>query len=81
MDLDEETTFLLCFLSQPVAEAATEELVSEEVGQSRQKFLSSLLKAIEETNGGTLLHLLGQQEKECSSQQMPSNIGESVYRY
>lgn len=40
-------------------------------------FLSSLLKAIEETNGGTLLHLLGQQEKERSGQQMASNIGES----
>lgn len=43
------------FLLQPVPEPAIEELVSEDISQIRHKVFKSLLKAIAETNGGTLL--------------------------
>ncbi|XP_044058281.1 centrosomal protein of 295 kDa isoform X2 [Siniperca chuatsi] len=58
--------------AQPVPEAASEVLVSENINQTRLKLLASLLKAIEETNGGTLSHL-EDREKDGSSQQPPSN--------
>ncbi|XP_034385039.1 uncharacterized protein cep295 isoform X3 [Cyclopterus lumpus] len=57
---------------QPVPEAAREVLVSEDIGQTRIKLLSSLLRAIEESNGGTLSHLEDPQVKDCSPTQRPS---------
>lgn len=42
------------FLLQPVPEPATEQLVSEDISQMRRKLFASLLKAIAETNEGTL---------------------------
>lgn len=62
---------------QPVPEAPSQELVSENIGQTRRKLLASLLRAIEETNGGTLSHLEDPQEKEGSTQQPPSNSCET----
>ncbi|XP_045929282.1 centrosomal protein of 295 kDa isoform X2 [Micropterus dolomieu] len=62
--------------AQPVTEAASEVLVSENIGQIRLKLLASLLRAIEETNGGTLSHLEDPQEKDGSPQQPPSNSGD-----
>ncbi|XP_039646701.1 centrosomal protein of 295 kDa isoform X2 [Perca fluviatilis] len=59
--------------AQPVPEAASEVLVSENIGQTRLKLLASLLRAIEESNGGTLSHLEDPQERDGSSPQPPSN--------
>ncbi|KAK1899548.1 Centrosomal protein of 295 kDa [Dissostichus eleginoides] len=42
---------------QPLPEAARGVLDSESIRQTRLKLLASLLRAIEETNGGTLSHL------------------------
>lgn len=61
---------------QPVPEAAGEVLASENISQNRLKLLASLLRAIEETNGGTLSHLEDPQEKDDSPQQPPSHSGE-----
>ncbi|XP_051254471.1 uncharacterized protein cep295 isoform X8 [Dicentrarchus labrax] len=61
---------------QPVPEAASEVLVSDNIGQSRLKLLASLLKAIEETNGGTLSHLEDPEEND-GSPQPASNSGET----
>ncbi|XP_035536030.1 centrosomal protein of 295 kDa [Morone saxatilis] len=60
---------------QPVPEAASEVLVSDN-GQTRLKLLACLLKAIEETNGGTLSHLEDPQEND-GSPQPPSNSSET----
>lgn len=47
-----------CFSqTEPLTEATPEEDVSGNVGQSRRSLLESLLKAIEQRNGGTLSHL------------------------
>ncbi|XP_036977228.1 centrosomal protein of 295 kDa isoform X3 [Acanthopagrus latus] len=54
-------------------EAASEALVSGNINQTRLKLLASLLKAIEESNGGTLSHLEDPQEREDSSQRLSSN--------
>ncbi|XP_078103166.1 centrosomal protein 295 isoform X1 [Sander vitreus] len=63
--------------AQPVPEAASEVLVSENIGQTRLKLLASLLRAIEESNGGSLSHLEDPQERDGSSPQPPSNSGET----
>lgn len=42
------------FLLQPVPEPATEQLVSEDISQIRRKLFASFLKAIAETNEGSL---------------------------
>ncbi|XP_023266066.1 centrosomal protein of 295 kDa-like [Seriola lalandi dorsalis] len=63
--------------TQPVPEAASEELVSEDIGQTRLRLLVSLLRAIEESNGGTLSHLEDPQQKDGSPQQLPSSSGET----
>ncbi|TDH15402.1 hypothetical protein EPR50_G00030590 [Perca flavescens] len=57
----------------PVPEAASEVLVSENISQTRLKLLASLLRAIEESNGGTLSHLEDPQERDGSSPQPPSD--------
>lgn len=62
---------------QLVPEAAGEVVVPEDIGQTRLKLLASLLRAIEESNGGTLAHLEDPEEKEHSPQQKPSDSGEN----
>lgn len=54
---------------QPAAEAPTEEPPAEDIGQRRRRLLASLLRAIEETSGGTLSHLEDPQETEAPTQQ------------
>nr|XP_033486685.1 uncharacterized protein cep295 isoform X2 [Epinephelus lanceolatus] len=58
--------------AQPVPEAASEVLVSENISKTRRKLLSSLLRAIEESHGGTLSHLEDPQETDGSPPQPPS---------
>ncbi|XP_054460001.1 centrosomal protein of 295 kDa isoform X2 [Anoplopoma fimbria] len=58
---------------QLVPEAANEALVSEDISQTRLKLLASLLRAIEESNGGTLSHLEEPEWKDGSPLQRPSN--------
>nr|XP_020479192.1 centrosomal protein of 295 kDa isoform X2 [Monopterus albus] len=60
--------------TQPVPEAAGEAMGSESI--SRLKLLASLLRAIEESNGGTLSHLEDPQEADGARQQPPSSSGE-----
>ncbi|KAM6987529.1 uncharacterized protein cep295 [Tautogolabrus adspersus] len=43
--------------AEPPSEASSEVSVSDNISQTRLKILASLLRAIEETNGGTLSHL------------------------
>ncbi|XP_037631419.1 centrosomal protein of 295 kDa isoform X4 [Sebastes umbrosus] len=64
--------------AQPAPEAAGEMLVSEDINQTRLKLLVSLLRAIEESNGGTLSHLEEPQKKDGSPPQPPSNSGETA---
>lgn len=73
------TTELQQVLSHPqsVSEAPSDVLVSKDIGQTRLKLLASLLRAIEETNGGTLSHLEEPEEEDDSQQQLPSNSGET----
>ncbi|GAA6223572.1 centrosomal protein of 295 kDa [Lates japonicus] len=61
--------------AQPVPEAVSEALVSENIDQTRLRLLVSLLRAIEESNGGTLSHLQDPQEKDGSPP--PSSSGET----
>ncbi|XP_029373987.1 centrosomal protein of 295 kDa isoform X3 [Echeneis naucrates] len=63
----------------PLPEAATEALVPE-IGQTRLRLLVSLLRAIEETNGGTLSHLEELQEENGSpqQQQQPSIVDQTA---
>ncbi|XP_033988661.1 uncharacterized protein cep295 [Trematomus bernacchii] len=49
---------------QPLPEAARGVLDSESIRQTRLKLLASLLRAIEETNGGTLSHLEDPQDED-----------------
>lgn len=71
---DDPTGLFLCRVSsQPPPAAETEELVSEDIGQRRRKLLASLLRAIEETSGGSLSHLEDPQETEGPTQHAPSN--------
>ncbi|XP_026185651.1 centrosomal protein of 295 kDa isoform X1 [Mastacembelus armatus] len=59
---------------QPVPVAAGEVPVSD-ISQARLKLLASLLRAIEESNGGTLSHLQDHQEEDDAPQQLlPSSI-------
>ncbi|XP_070685424.1 centrosomal protein of 295 kDa [Pempheris klunzingeri] len=53
--------------AEPVPEAASDVMVSQSISQTRLKLLASLLRAIEETNGGTLSHLEEPPEKEPPS--------------
>ncbi|XP_037828945.1 centrosomal protein of 295 kDa isoform X3 [Kryptolebias marmoratus] len=63
---------------QPVSHPPPEELESEDVGQQRLRLLVSLLKAIEESNGGTLSHLEDPEESDDSLQQTPSDFPETA---
>ncbi|XP_047450066.1 centrosomal protein of 295 kDa isoform X3 [Mugil cephalus] len=65
--------------AQPVAE--TEDvIVSEDVHQNRLRLLASLLRAIEESNGGTLSHLQDSQDEDDVPQQPPSNNDDAESR-
>lgn len=59
--------------SQPGAEVSSEVPLSESIGPTRRQLLASLLRAIQETNGGTLSHLEEPQEEDDSPQQQPSS--------
>uniref|UniRef100_A0A673B5W7 ALMS motif domain-containing protein n=2 Tax=Sphaeramia orbicularis TaxID=375764 RepID=A0A673B5W7_9TELE len=61
--------------AQAPPETASEVLVPEDVNQTRLKLLASLLKAIEESNGGTLSHLEEPQEEAEAPPQQPSTSG------
>uniref|UniRef100_A0A3P8TQB8 Uncharacterized protein n=1 Tax=Amphiprion percula TaxID=161767 RepID=A0A3P8TQB8_AMPPE len=63
---------------EPASETASDELVSQNIKESRLRLLTSLLRAIEESNGGTLSHLEDSQEKEESPQELPSDGGETA---
>ncbi|XP_044209509.1 centrosomal protein of 295 kDa [Thunnus albacares] len=63
--------------AQPTPEVASEVLASEDIGQTRIKLLASLLRAIEECNGGTLSHLENHEERDDSPQQQPSSRDET----
>ncbi|XP_051813514.1 centrosomal protein of 295 kDa isoform X2 [Acanthochromis polyacanthus] len=63
---------------EPASETASDELVSQNIKESRLRLLASLLRAIEESNGGTLSHLEDSQEKEDSPQKLPSDGGETA---
>ncbi|CAB1453280.1 unnamed protein product [Pleuronectes platessa] len=52
--------------AQPVPVASSEELASENTAQTRLRLLAFLLKAIEESNGGTLSHLQDPDTREAS---------------
>ncbi|XP_056138891.1 centrosomal protein of 295 kDa [Lampris incognitus] len=52
---------------QPAPQATTEVLDSEDIGESRLRLLSSLLRAIEEANGGSLSHLQSNSENQQPS--------------
>ncbi|XP_071396494.1 uncharacterized protein cep295 [Centroberyx affinis] len=58
--------------AQPAAEADSEVLVSEDIGETRLQLLASLLRAIEESNGGTLSHLEEHQDQDGTAHQEPS---------
>ncbi|XP_076001882.1 centrosomal protein 295 isoform X3 [Genypterus blacodes] len=58
--------------TQPTPEDVSDVYVSEEVPDHRLKLLASLLKAIEESNGGTLSHLEDHQEQDSIAHQQPS---------
>nr|XP_040030601.1 uncharacterized protein cep295 isoform X2 [Gasterosteus aculeatus aculeatus] len=74
MRRQKETLQALIHTEEPlVPEAAGEVVVPEDIGQTRLKLLASLLRAIEESNGGTLSHLEDPEEKEHSPQQKPSD--------
>ncbi|KAM8905077.1 uncharacterized protein cep295 isoform 2-T2 [Spinachia spinachia] len=64
---------LICTEELLVSEATGEVVVSEDIGQTRLELLASLLRAIEESNGGTLAHLEDPEEKEHSPRQLPFN--------
>ncbi|TKS80614.1 Centrosomal protein of 295 kDa [Collichthys lucidus] len=59
--------------AQPAAEVSSEVPLSESIGPTRRQLLASLLRAIQETNGGTLSHLEEPQEEDDSPQQQPSS--------
>ncbi|XP_070826236.1 uncharacterized protein cep295 [Chaetodon trifascialis] len=77
MRRQKETLQTLIHADEPVPEAASEALGSDNIRQTRLKLLASLLRAIEESNGGTLSHLEDPQEEDGSPQQTPSNSGET----
>ncbi|XP_027135702.1 centrosomal protein of 295 kDa isoform X2 [Larimichthys crocea] len=59
--------------AQPGAEVSSEVPLSESIGPTRRQLLASLLRAIQETNGGTLSHLEEPQEEDDSPQQPSSS--------
>ncbi|XP_065816078.1 centrosomal protein of 295 kDa [Labrus bergylta] len=61
--------------AEPPSEASSEVSVSDDISQTRLKILASLLRAIEETNGGTLSHL---EEDPQEREHPPSNNEETV---
>ncbi|XP_040902302.1 centrosomal protein of 295 kDa isoform X2 [Toxotes jaculatrix] len=63
--------------TQRAPEADREVLVSEDIGQTRVRLLASLLRALEESNGGTLSRLEETQEKDGFSQQPPFSSAET----
>ncbi|XP_062275908.1 centrosomal protein of 295 kDa [Scomber scombrus] len=63
--------------AQPTPEVTSEVLASEEIGQTRLKLLASLLRAIEESNGGTLSQLETHQEEDKSTPPPPPSTSET----
>nr|XP_046245960.1 centrosomal protein of 295 kDa [Scatophagus argus] len=59
--------------AQPVPQATSELSVSQNISQTRLRLLASLLRAIEDTNGGSLSHLEDTQEDDVSLQQPPAD--------
>lgn len=51
------------------------------IHQNRLRLLASLLRAIEESNGGTLSHLQDSQEDDDAPQQAPSNNNDAGIRH
>ncbi|XP_030599310.1 centrosomal protein of 295 kDa isoform X2 [Archocentrus centrarchus] len=64
--------------AKPVSQPDGETVVSENTNQKRLQLLASLLKAIEESNGGTLSHLEDSKEKDTFSEQQLSNSSQTV---
>ncbi|XP_076591283.1 centrosomal protein 295 isoform X2 [Chaetodon auriga] len=77
MRRQKETLQTLIHTDEPVPQAASDVLDSDNIRQTRLKLLASLLRAIEESNGGTLSHLEDPQEEDGSPHQPPSNSGET----
>lgn len=71
---------LLCvsFQPPPPAPGSTAEL-SEPIGQTRRKLLASLLRAIEESSGGSLSHLEEHPEREGSQSSQENIPGTSLH--
>ncbi|KAM7412571.1 hypothetical protein PAMA_020110 [Pampus argenteus] len=63
--------------AQPAPHVGSEVFTPEDIGQTRLKLLASLLRAIEESNGGTLSHLENHQEEDDSPQLQPSTRAET----
>ncbi|XP_041851766.1 centrosomal protein of 295 kDa isoform X3 [Melanotaenia boesemani] len=78
MRRQKETLQALVNTQQPVSHVPSEVSVSEDIGQRRMKLLASLLKAIEESNGGSLSHLENSDERDNSFQQIQSDSGETA---
>lgn len=66
--------------SQPVSETAGEVLTAESTGQHRLRLLASLLRAIEESNGGTLSHLEDSEKDEDPPQLLANSDGTGQIR-
>ncbi|KAM7398864.1 hypothetical protein PAMP_018173 [Pampus punctatissimus] len=63
--------------AQPAPRVCSEVFTPEDIGQTRLKLLASLLRAIEESNGGTLSHLENHQEEDGSPHLQPSTRAET----
>lgn len=63
----EQVRSLDAFLLQQGSHTSCEQLEAEEVHQQRMKLLASLLKAIEESNGGSLSHLEEPEEHDAGT--------------
>ncbi|XP_072248142.1 uncharacterized protein cep295 [Leuresthes tenuis] len=70
MRRQKETLQALIDTDQPVSDAPSEASGSEDIGQKRLRLLASLLKAIEQSNGGSLSHLEDSEETDDSCQQV-----------
>ncbi|XP_029923683.1 centrosomal protein of 295 kDa isoform X3 [Myripristis murdjan] len=64
----------------PASEVPGKALVSEDIGETRLKLLASLLRAIEESNGGTLSHLEENQEPDSTAHQEPSTSDDTAHQ-
>ncbi|KAM4566337.1 uncharacterized protein cep295 isoform 2-T2 [Odontesthes bonariensis] len=73
MRRQKETLQALIDTDQPVSDTPSEASGSEDIGQKRLRLLASLLKAIEQSNGGSLSHLEDSEEMDDSCQQMQSD--------